>query len=84
MSLFKSPRTCYGAASMSTHGVTSNRITFNVSQDQLVWLNDLAQRYGIAVSDVMRRLIDETRGAYITPAAARVSRTGYEGVTEVS
>jgi hypothetical protein len=69
---------------MSTHGITSNRITFNVSRDQLDWLNDLAARYGIAVSDVMRRLIDETRGAYITPAGARVSRVGYESVTEVS
>ena len=69
---------------MSTHGVTSNRITFNVSSEQIEWLNDLANRYGIAVSDVMRRLIDETRGAYITPADVRVSRMGYEGVTEVS
>jgi hypothetical protein len=57
---------------MSTHGIRINRVTFNVSEEQLEWLNDLAGRRGISVSDIMRRLIDETRGAYITPSHARV------------
>jgi hypothetical protein len=58
---------------MSTHGVTADRVTVNVSKDQIDWLNETAARYGVSVSDIIRRLIDETRGAYLTPADARVA-----------
>ena len=43
---------------------------------------DGARRYGVSVSDIVRRLIDETRGAYLTPGAARTSEQ-IEGVTIV-
>jgi hypothetical protein len=68
---------------MSAKGITVNRITFNASQEQLEWLNAVAARHSIAVSDVLRRLIDETRGAYITPADVRRAQF-VEGVTSVS
>jgi Ribbon-helix-helix protein, copG family len=60
---------------MSTHGIRVDRVTLTVSPEQQEWLNDLANRRGISVSDILRRLIDETRGAYITPATARVDFT---------
>jgi hypothetical protein len=50
---------------MSTHGIRADRITVSVSAEQQEWLNSLAERRGISVSDILRRLIDETRGAYI-------------------
>jgi hypothetical protein len=68
---------------MSAKGITVNRITFNASAEQTEWLNALASQRGIAVSDILRRLIDETRGAYITPAEARRGQR-IEGVTTIS
>jgi hypothetical protein len=61
-------------ALMSTHGIRADRVTLSVSSEQQEWLNGLATRYGVSVSDILRRLIDETRGAYLTPADARASR----------
>jgi hypothetical protein len=66
---------------MSTHGIRirADRVTLSVSPEQLEWLNGLARRYGVSVSDILRRLIDETRGAYLTPCDARSSReTGHQ------
>ena len=60
---------------MSTHGIRADRVTLSVSEEQQLWLNDLATRRGVSVSDILRRLIDETRGAYITPASARFDMT---------
>ena len=60
---------------MSTHGIRADRVTLSVSEEQQIWLNDLATRRGVSVSDILRRLIDETRGAYITPASARFDMT---------
>ena len=57
---------------MSTHGIRADRVTLSVSAEQQTWLNDLAERRGVSVSDILRRLIDETRGAYITPGNVRV------------
>ena len=56
---------------MSTHGVRADRVTLSISAEQQEWLNTLADRRGVSVSDILRRLIDETRGAYITPSTAR-------------
>jgi hypothetical protein len=58
---------------MSARGTSSDRITLNVSPEQQQWLNDTARHRSTSVSEVLRRLIDETRGAYLTPAAARRS-----------
>jgi hypothetical protein len=68
---------------MSAKGITVHRVTFNASDEQVEWLNALAARHSVAVSDVLRRLIDETRGAYITPAEARRAQL-VEGVTTIS
>jgi hypothetical protein len=56
---------------MSTHGITVDRVTVNVSREQIAWLNEIAGQRATSVSDILRRLIDETRGAYLTPASAR-------------
>ena len=56
---------------MSAHGITVDRVTVNVSPEQIAWLNEIAQQRATSVSDIVRRLIDETRGAYLTPAEAR-------------
>jgi hypothetical protein len=56
---------------MSAHGVATDRVTVKVSEEQLRWLNAAARERGVAVSDLIRRLIDETRGAYLTPKNAR-------------
>jgi hypothetical protein len=61
---------------MSTHGVRADRVTLSVSEEQQEWLNGLAQRRGVSVSEILRRLIDETRGAYITPSHARIALSG--------
>jgi hypothetical protein len=58
---------------MSSYGVNVERVTVKVSPDQMAWLNEAASSRATSVSDVVRRLIDETRGAYITPSAARVA-----------
>jgi hypothetical protein len=34
------------------------------SDDANVWLNEQAQRNRISVADAVRRIVDETRGAY--------------------
>jgi hypothetical protein len=68
---------------MSAKGIKVNRVTFNASAEQLEWLNALASQHAVAVSDILRRLIDETRGAYITPAEARRGQR-VEGVTTIS
>lgn len=60
---------------MSTHGIRADRVTLSISAEQQEWLNDLADRRGVSVSDILRRLIDETRGAYITPATAQFDMT---------
>ena len=60
---------------MSTHGIRADRVTLSISAEQQEWLNALADRRGVSVSDILRRLIDETRGAYITPSTARVDFT---------
>jgi hypothetical protein len=59
---------------MSTHGIRADRVTLSVNPEQQEWLNGMAARYGVSVSDILRRLIDETRGAYLTPSDARASR----------
>ena len=52
---------------MSAHGITVDRVTVNVSPEQIAWLNDIAKSRATSVSDIIRRLIDETRGAYLAP-----------------
>jgi hypothetical protein len=53
------------------HGISIDRVTVNVSPEQIAWLNETARERATSASDIVRRLIDETRGAYLTPADAR-------------
>lgn len=53
------------------HGISIDRVTVNVSSEQIAWLNETARERATSASDIVRRLIDETRGAYLTPADAR-------------
>ena len=59
---------------MSTHGITTPKVTVTFSQEQIEWLNQTASERATSVSDIIRRLIDETRGAYLTPLNARMAR----------
>ena len=54
---------------MAARGINIDRVSVKVSPDQISWLNEVAKTHATSVSDVIRRLIDETMGAYITPAA---------------
>ena len=58
---------------MSAHGITVPKVTVTFSREQIKWLNWMADEYSTSVSDIIRRLIDETRGAYLTPAEARTA-----------
>jgi hypothetical protein len=58
---------------MSAHGITVEKVTLTFSREQVAWLNRIARRRSTSVSDIIRRLIDETRGAYLTPPDARMS-----------
>ena len=53
------------------HGISIDRVTVNVSSEQIAWLNEVAKSRATSASDIVRRLIDETRGAYLTPGGAR-------------
>ena len=66
---------------MSLRGISVDRVTVNVSEEQIVWLNDLAKQRATSVSDIIRRLIDETRGAYLTPNDVRRMRLSPEPAT---
>lgn len=59
-------------------GVHVHKVSIKFSDDQVRWLNEMATKRNISVSDIIRRLIDETRGDYMTPADARLRD---EGVT---
>ena len=58
---------------MSTHGVRVPKVTVSFAPEQVDWLNVIARRHSTSVSDIIRRLIDETRGAYLTPPDARTA-----------
>ena len=58
---------------MSSHGITVPKVTVTFSQEQIEWLNQIAVERSTSVSDIIRRLIDETRGAYLTPRKARIA-----------
>ena len=58
---------------MSAHGLTVLKATITFSQEQIDWLNQTAEERSSSVSDIIRRLIDETRGAYLTPRKARIA-----------
>jgi hypothetical protein len=65
---------------MSVRGVSIHKVTIKFSADQINWLNAVSKERNISVSDIIRRLIDETRGAYLTPADARLAE--HESVTK--
>jgi hypothetical protein len=46
---------------MSAPGVTTEKVSFIASKEQLAWLNEAALARSSTVSDVLRRLIDEAR-----------------------
>ena len=58
---------------MSSHGLTVPKATITFSQEQIDWLNAIAVERSTSVSDIIRRLVDETRGAYLTPPDARTA-----------
>ena len=47
------------------------RITIVFSDEAAEWLNAQATRRSISVSDLLRRIVDEVRGAYIVPRQDR-------------
>ena len=55
------------------------RISVRLPDQQIDYLNAEAERLGLTVSEVLRRLIDDARGAGLTKAApnssARTTRT---------
>jgi predicted CopG family antitoxin len=59
---------------MSSYGITVDKVTVTFSREQIDWLNAIAERRSTSFSDIIRRLIDETRGAYLTPRKARLAR----------
>lgn len=65
---------------MSARGVSTHKVTIKFSNDQIEWLNRISKQRSVSVSDIIRRLLDETRGAYLTPADARLAE--HEGVTK--
>jgi hypothetical protein len=65
---------------MSSRGVTVHKVTIKFSEAQIGWLNEISKQRNVSVSDIIRRLIDETRGAYLTPVDARLA----DGVTKGS
>jgi hypothetical protein len=52
---------------MSARGLNRDRVTVHLSAPQGEWLNRTAEDRRTSVSDIIRRLIDETRGAYLIP-----------------
>jgi hypothetical protein len=65
---------------MSARGVSVHKVTIKFSDEQIGWLNAICKQRNVSVSDIIRRLVDETRGAYLTPADARLADN--EGVTK--
>ena len=60
---------------MSARGLNRDRVTVHLSTDQGEWLNRTAEERRTSVSDIIRRLIDETRGAYLIPPDQRPALT---------
>lgn len=58
---------------MKGYGITVPKVTVTLAQEQIDWLNQVSDKYEASVSDIIRRLIDETRGAYLTPPDARTA-----------
>lgn len=58
---------------MKSHGITVPKVTVTFSHEQIDWLNWAADMRRTSVSEIIRRLIDETRGAYLTPPDARTA-----------
>ena len=58
---------------MRGQGITVPKVTVTFSEEQIEWLNGTAAARSTSVSDIIRRLIDETRGAYLTPPDARTA-----------
>jgi len=44
------------------------RLSFALPESALAWLHSEAQRLGISVGELLRRLIDEKRAAAVAPA----------------
>jgi hypothetical protein len=42
----------------------NNRVAVIFSEGAFDWLNDQSQRHNTSVADIIRRIVDETRGAY--------------------
>ena len=58
---------------MRGQGISVPKVTVTFSDEQIEWLNVVAKQRSTSVSDIIRRLIDETRGAYLTASKARTA-----------
>ena len=67
---------------MSARGISVDKVTVTFSREQIDWLNGIARKRSSSVSDIIRRLIDETRGAYLTPRKARLARLAVQASSE--
>jgi hypothetical protein len=47
--------------------LTTNRIAVIFSDDAVAWIEEEAARRAVSLADLLRRIVDETRGAYIVP-----------------
>jgi hypothetical protein len=53
---------------------STTRITVTFSDDAVTWLQQEADSRAVSVADLLRRIIDETRAAYIVPRSIRRRR----------
>lgn len=49
-------------ASRIRHMSNTNRLCVNLSDPQAAWLREEAERLGISVAELLRRIIDKQRG----------------------
>jgi hypothetical protein len=50
------------------------RVTIAFSPDAMAWMEKQAERRATTISELVRRLVDETRGSFIAPPRQQVSR----------
>ena len=54
--------------SRSVQSLETHRLTVTFSEEAWQWIEAQAIRHAISYAEVVRRVIDETRGAQITPS----------------
>jgi hypothetical protein len=46
------------------------RFSVNFSKETVAWLDEQSKKHNVSVSELIRRIVDETRGAYLVPPGA--------------